>query len=135
MNAVDTNVLLYVHDPRDATKQATAANLLQSLTDGVLLWQVTCEYLSRLSMQLIAGHAGKNTLTKKAELCASSLARLAHTDIQQVSLRVAKLVLPVATASKQVHDDLILGFDVRGLGSQILRVVLRQQFHIVFESF
>jgi predicted nucleic acid-binding protein len=46
MNAVDTNVLLYVHDPRDATKQATAANLLQSLTDGVLLWQVTCEYLA-----------------------------------------------------------------------------------------
>ena len=86
-------------------------------------------------MQLIAARTGKNTLTKKAELCASSLARLAHTDIQQVSLRVAKLVLPVATASKQVHDDLILGFDVRGLGSQILRVVLRQQFHIVFESF
>ena len=81
--------------------------------------------LSRLSMQLIAGRTGKNTLTKKAELCASSLARLAHTDIQQVSFRVAKLVLPVATASKQVHDDLILGFDVRGLGSQILRVVLR----------
>ena len=46
MNAVDTNVLLYVHDPRGATKQATAANLLQSLTDGVLLWQVTCEYLA-----------------------------------------------------------------------------------------
>ncbi len=30
MNAADTNVLLYVHDPRDVTKQATAANLLQS---------------------------------------------------------------------------------------------------------
>jgi hypothetical protein len=44
MNAVDTNVLLYVHDPRDVTKQATAANLLQSLADGVLLWQVACEY-------------------------------------------------------------------------------------------
>jgi hypothetical protein len=27
MNAVDTNVLLYVHNPRDVTKQATAANL------------------------------------------------------------------------------------------------------------
>jgi len=46
MNAVDTNVLLYVHDPRDATKQVTAANLLQSLADGVLLWQVACEYLA-----------------------------------------------------------------------------------------
>ena len=46
MNAVDANVLLYVHDPRDLTKQATAANLPQSLTDGVLLWQVACEYLA-----------------------------------------------------------------------------------------
>jgi predicted nucleic acid-binding protein len=46
MNAVDTNVLLYVHDPRDPDKQTTAAALLQSLTDGVLLWQVACEYLS-----------------------------------------------------------------------------------------
>jgi hypothetical protein len=46
MNAVDTNILLYVHDPRDPAKQAVAASLLQSLTDGVLLWQVACEYLA-----------------------------------------------------------------------------------------
>ena len=46
MNAVDTNILLYVHDPRDTAKQATAASLLESLTDGVLLWQVACEYLA-----------------------------------------------------------------------------------------
>jgi predicted nucleic acid-binding protein len=46
MNAVDTNVLLYVHDPRDRDKQAAAAALLQSLTDGVLLWQVACEYIA-----------------------------------------------------------------------------------------
>src|SRR5919202_1540823 len=46
MNAVDTNVLLYVHDPRDRDKQATAAALLQSLTDGVLLSQVACEYIA-----------------------------------------------------------------------------------------
>jgi hypothetical protein len=43
MNAVDTNVLLYVHDPRDLVKQTTTASLVQSLTDGVLLWQVACE--------------------------------------------------------------------------------------------
>ncbi len=46
MNAVDTNVLLYAHDPRDAAKQATAVSLIQSLTEGALLWQVACEYLS-----------------------------------------------------------------------------------------
>jgi predicted nucleic acid-binding protein len=46
MNAVDTNVLLYVHDPRDPSKQQTATALIQSLADGVLLWQVASEYLS-----------------------------------------------------------------------------------------
>jgi len=46
MNAVDTNVLLYARDPRDPVKQATAEALIQSLTDGVLLWQVACEYLA-----------------------------------------------------------------------------------------
>ncbi len=46
MNAVDTNILLYVHDPRDPVKQATATKLTTSLPDGVLLWQVACEYVA-----------------------------------------------------------------------------------------
>jgi predicted nucleic acid-binding protein len=45
MNAVDTNVLFYAHDSRDPKKQETAAELIASLTDGTLLWQVACEYL------------------------------------------------------------------------------------------
>ncbi len=46
MNAVDTNVLVYVHDPRNPAKQAMAHALVSTLTDGILLWQVACEYLS-----------------------------------------------------------------------------------------
>ncbi len=46
MNAVDTNILIYVNDPRDPDKQNVAANLISTLTDGVLLWQVACEYLA-----------------------------------------------------------------------------------------
>jgi predicted nucleic acid-binding protein len=46
MNAVDTNILIYVNDPRDTDKQARAASLISGLTDGVLLWQVACEYLA-----------------------------------------------------------------------------------------
>ncbi|NJL00589.1 MAG: PIN domain-containing protein [Spirulinaceae cyanobacterium SM2_1_0] len=46
MNAVDTNILIYVNDPRDPAKQAMAASLVSSLTDGVLVWQVACEYLA-----------------------------------------------------------------------------------------
>lgn len=46
MNAVDTNVLRYVHDYRYPAKQATAKALVDSLSDAVLLWQVACEYIA-----------------------------------------------------------------------------------------
>ncbi|NET58584.1 MAG: PIN domain-containing protein [Symploca sp. SIO2E6] len=46
MNAVDTNILIYVNDPRDPAKQAIAVSLVSGLTDGVLIWQVACEYLA-----------------------------------------------------------------------------------------
>lgn len=46
MNAVDTNVLIYVQDPRDPDKQTTAATLVSTLPDGVLLWQVANEYVA-----------------------------------------------------------------------------------------
>ena len=46
MNAVDTNVLLYVHDPRDPRKQSTATRLVASLANAILIWQVACEYIA-----------------------------------------------------------------------------------------
>jgi predicted nucleic acid-binding protein len=46
MNAVDTNILVYAHDPRDPVKQAKALSLIEAEGSGVLLWQVACEYLS-----------------------------------------------------------------------------------------
>ena len=46
MIAVDTNVLLYVHDPRDVRKQRIATELVNSLEDPALLWQVACEYVA-----------------------------------------------------------------------------------------
>jgi predicted nucleic acid-binding protein len=46
MNAVDTNILIYVNDPRDPVKQEIASSLVLSLADGVLVWQVACEYLA-----------------------------------------------------------------------------------------
>ena len=46
MNAIDTNILVYVRDPRDPVKQTQAASLVQAQSAGVLLWQVACEYLA-----------------------------------------------------------------------------------------
>jgi predicted nucleic acid-binding protein len=46
MNAIDTNILIYVHDPRDSLKQSVASNLVQNLDDGLLVWQTACEFLA-----------------------------------------------------------------------------------------
>jgi predicted nucleic acid-binding protein len=46
MNAVDTNILIYVHDYREIDKQQIAESLIETLADGVLLWQVACEYIA-----------------------------------------------------------------------------------------
>ena len=46
INAVDTNILIYINDPRDLAKQGIAISLVSALTEGVLLWQVACEYLA-----------------------------------------------------------------------------------------
>jgi predicted nucleic acid-binding protein len=46
MNAVDTNILIYVNDPREPVKQEAAISVVSDLIEGVLLWQVACEYLA-----------------------------------------------------------------------------------------
>ena len=46
MNAVDTNVLVYACDKRDPIRQSTARELLRTLTDGITLWQVACEFIA-----------------------------------------------------------------------------------------
>src|SRR5262245_20427336 len=66
--------------------------------------------------------------------CLAALYDLANRNIQQVSLRVAKLMLSVTAAAQEVHDDLILGFDIGWLWSQILRVVLRQDLDVILKS-
>jgi predicted nucleic acid-binding protein len=56
MNAVDTNVLIYVRDDREPAKQATAYALIQSLTSAVLLWQVACEYIAASRKIVASGY-------------------------------------------------------------------------------
>ena len=40
MIALDTNVLIYACDKADVKRQKVALDLVSSLGDGVLLWQV-----------------------------------------------------------------------------------------------
>jgi predicted nucleic acid-binding protein len=46
MIAIDTNVLIYACDRSDPRRQQIALDLIAAATDGVLLWQVACEFVA-----------------------------------------------------------------------------------------
>jgi predicted nucleic acid-binding protein len=69
MNAVDTNVFVYLFDVDEPVKQVRARacvdSLVQAPTPAVLLWQVACEFLGCVrkweqSGKLSAGDAERN---------------------------------------------------------------------------
>jgi predicted nucleic acid-binding protein len=46
MIGVDTNLLVYAYDESKPEKRAIAQRILLTRTDGVLLWQVACEFVA-----------------------------------------------------------------------------------------
>jgi len=46
MIALDTNVLIYACDKADLKRQQVALALIPNAGDGVLLWQVACEFVA-----------------------------------------------------------------------------------------
>ena len=46
MIALDTNVLIYCCDKRDLRRQQIALELVAGTADGVLPWQVACEFIA-----------------------------------------------------------------------------------------
>ena len=46
MIALDTNVLIYCCDKRDPRRQQLALDLVADTTNGVLPWQVACEFIA-----------------------------------------------------------------------------------------
>jgi predicted nucleic acid-binding protein len=46
MTALDTNVLIYACDRFDPRRQQLASQLIERTVDGVLLWQIACEFIA-----------------------------------------------------------------------------------------
>ena len=46
MIALDTNVLIYAYDGAEPKRQQTAVDLISTVQDAVLLWQVACEFIA-----------------------------------------------------------------------------------------
>lgn len=76
MNAVDTNILIYTHDSREPTKKAKASALLASLTDGVLLWQVACEYVAAIRKLEPLGYSSLDALADVGDMRSSWTTKL-----------------------------------------------------------
>jgi len=53
MIAVDTNVLIYACDQSEPRRQTIALDLIAASTDGVLLWQVACEFLAASTFETL----------------------------------------------------------------------------------
>lgn len=70
MNAVDTNILIYACDGRDPVKQAQALGLLESSVDGVLIWQVACEFIAASRKLAPAGFTARSAWLRLAEFAA-----------------------------------------------------------------
>jgi hypothetical protein len=64
MNAVDTNVLIYARDPRDAVKWQQARELGHNMPDGALLWQVGCEFVAASRKLTPIGYTPKTLTTR-----------------------------------------------------------------------
>ena len=46
MVALDTNILIYACDKADPSRQQVAIDLVSNAYNGVLLWQVACEFVA-----------------------------------------------------------------------------------------
>ena len=71
MIGIDTNVLIYACDQANPRRQQIALDLITSTEDGVLLWQVACEFISasrKLSKQGFTSIHAWNRLAEFREL-------------------------------------------------------------------
>jgi predicted nucleic acid-binding protein len=71
MIAIDTNVLIYACDQSDPRRQRIALELIAASAEGVLLWQVACEFLAasrKLSKQGFTATQAWNRLAEFQDL-------------------------------------------------------------------
>ena len=70
MIALDTNVLLYACDRADSKRQQIAIDLVANSRDGVLLWQVACEFVAASRKLSAQGFTASDAWNRLAEFLA-----------------------------------------------------------------
>lgn len=67
MIALDTNVLIYACDRSDPRRQQIANQVIERTTEGVLLWQVACEFVAASRKLSAQGFSGSDAWSRLAE--------------------------------------------------------------------
>ena len=70
MTGIDTNVLIYACDKANLVKQARAQDLIATTMDGVILWQVACEFVAASRKLEKQGFTPKEAWARLTELLA-----------------------------------------------------------------
>jgi len=87
MTALDTNILIYACDSTDTRRQSAAIDLIARTTDGVLLWQVACEFIAASRKLIAQGFSPAHAWHRLSELAA-----------------IFPLVLPTAGALERARE-------------------------------
>lgn len=120
MIVFDTNVLLYACDRSDPRRQQIAVELIANSADGVLLWQVACEFVAasrKLSAQGFTPLDAWNRLTEFLGLLPLVLptpAVLEHARRLHVSQGVSFWDALILAACAEAGVDTLYSEDVPG---------------------
>jgi predicted nucleic acid-binding protein len=118
MIAVDTNVLIYACDQSEPRRQTIALDLIAATADGVLLWQVACEFLAasrKLSKQGFTAAQAWNRLAEFQELLPlvlPSAANLTHARELHIRYGVSLWDALILAACVDARVDVLYSEDV-----------------------
>jgi predicted nucleic acid-binding protein len=76
MTALDTNILIYACDKSDPVRQTKALDIISTTMDGILLWQVACEFIAasrKLAAQGFTPVHAWNRLAEYADILSLTL--------------------------------------------------------------
>jgi predicted nucleic acid-binding protein len=130
MIALDTNILIYACDKSDAARQQVALDLIADAVDGVLLWQVACEFVAASRKLSSQGFTALHAWSRLSEflgvlrLALPAAGVLERARTLHVTHGVSFWDATILAACVEAGVDVLYSEDVPGLGTiGALRVV------------
>lgn len=130
MIALDTNILIDACDRSDRVKQQIAIDLLSTVRDGVLLWQVACEFVAASRKLSAYGFTPSDAWKRLAEfldilhLLLPNSSVLGHAQELHVSQGVSFWDAMIYAACSDASLDTLYSEDLPALGAVTgLRVI------------